>query len=41
MKSVAQRTSELGSFDLSTEAVDNASVAVGLVGGLPAVLSAV
>ncbi len=32
---------ELGSFSLSTEAVDAASVAVGPVGGLPAVLSAV
>ena len=32
---------DLGSFTLSTEVVDIGSVAVGLVGGLPAVLSVV
>ncbi|MCI0746187.1 MAG: hypothetical protein L0Y58_12345, partial [Verrucomicrobia subdivision 3 bacterium] len=40
-KRLAGRVAELGSFGLSTEAVDAASVAVGPVGGLPAVLSVV
>jgi hypothetical protein len=37
----AEAVAELGSFSLSTEVIENTSVAVGPVGGLPAVLSVV
>lgn len=40
-KTLEKRIAELGSFGLSTEVVDTASVAVGPMGGLPAVLSVV